>query len=30
VASVARLYHPGARYRLVGSFSVPETSGRSA
>ena len=22
VASVARLYHPGARYRLVGSFSV--------
>ena len=30
VASVARLYHPGARYRLVGSFSVPEPSGRSA
>lgn len=23
VASVARLYHPGSRYRLVGSFSVP-------
>jgi GntR family histidine utilization transcriptional repressor len=23
VASVARLYHPGARYRLIGSFSVP-------
>ena len=22
VASVARLYHPGARYRLVGRFSV--------
>lgn len=23
VASVARLYHPGARYRLAGSFAVP-------
>ncbi|HEX6705132.1 MAG TPA: histidine utilization repressor [Albitalea sp.] len=23
VASVARLYHPGTRYRLIGSFSVP-------
>ena len=23
VASVARLYHPGSRYRLIGSFSVP-------
>jgi len=23
VASIARLYHPGARYRLIGSFSVP-------
>jgi GntR family histidine utilization transcriptional repressor len=22
VASVARLYHPGARYRLIGRFSV--------
>jgi GntR family transcriptional regulator, histidine utilization repressor len=22
VASVARLYHPGARFRLVGRFSV--------
>jgi GntR family histidine utilization transcriptional repressor len=25
VASIARLYHPGARYRLIGSFSVPPT-----
>jgi GntR family histidine utilization transcriptional repressor len=23
VASIARLYHPGGRFRLVGSFSVP-------
>ncbi len=23
VASIARLYHPGSRFRLVGSFSVP-------
>ncbi|HJV60282.1 MAG TPA: histidine utilization repressor [Albitalea sp.] len=23
VASIARLYHPGARYRLIGSFAVP-------
>jgi GntR family histidine utilization transcriptional repressor len=23
VASIARLYHPGARFRLIGSFSVP-------
>jgi hypothetical protein len=22
VASVARLYHPGSRYRLIGRFSV--------
>ena len=22
VASVARLYHPGSRYRLIGHFSV--------
>ena len=22
VASIARLYHPGARYRLIGQFSV--------
>jgi hypothetical protein len=22
VASVARLYHPGTRYRLIGHFSV--------
>jgi GntR family histidine utilization transcriptional repressor len=29
VASIARLYHPGSRYRLVGSFSVP-LSGRPA
>jgi GntR family histidine utilization transcriptional repressor len=27
VASIARLYHPGARFRLVGSFSVPNTAG---
>lgn len=26
VASIARLYHPGARYRLIGSFSVPPTA----
>lgn len=30
VASVARLYHPGARYRLIGSFSVPGQVSRSA
>ena len=30
VASVARLYHPGSRFRLIGSFSVPEPGGRSA
>jgi GntR family histidine utilization transcriptional repressor len=30
VASVARLYHPGTRYRLIGSFSVPAPGGRSA
>ena len=30
VASVARLYHPGSRYRLIGSFSVPAPGGRSA
>jgi GntR family histidine utilization transcriptional repressor len=30
VASVARLYHPGARYRLIGSFSVPAPGDRSA
>lgn len=30
VASIARLYHPGARYRLVGSFSVPGPGARSA
>jgi GntR family histidine utilization transcriptional repressor len=23
VASIARLYHPGTRYKLIGSFSVP-------
>ena len=27
VASIARLYHPGARFRLVGSFSVPGQEG---
>jgi GntR family histidine utilization transcriptional repressor len=26
VASIARLYHPGARFRLVGSFSVPSST----
>lgn len=26
VASIARLYHPGSRYRLIGSFSVPPTA----
>jgi GntR family histidine utilization transcriptional repressor len=26
VASIARLYHPGGRYRLVGSFSVPDVA----
>ena len=30
VASVARLYHPGTRYRLIGSFSVPAPGGRAA
>ncbi len=25
VASVARLYHPGTRYRLMGHFSVPDS-----
>jgi GntR family histidine utilization transcriptional repressor len=30
VASVARLYHPGTRYRLFGSFSVPAAATRSA
>jgi GntR family histidine utilization transcriptional repressor len=30
VASIARLYHPGARFRLVGSFSVPSTAARPA
>ncbi|WP_280153772.1 histidine utilization repressor [Piscinibacter sp. XHJ-5] len=30
VASIARLYHPGTRYRLIGSFSVPEAAGRPA
>jgi GntR family histidine utilization transcriptional repressor len=30
VASVARLYHPGARYRLIGSFSVPDAAPRPA
>lgn len=30
VASIARLYHPGTRYRLIGSFSVPEPGGRAA
>ncbi len=30
VASVARLYHPGARYRLTGSFSVPGSATRGA
>jgi GntR family histidine utilization transcriptional repressor len=30
VASIARLYHPGNRYRLIGSFSVPGTTGRPA
>jgi GntR family histidine utilization transcriptional repressor len=29
VASIARLYHPGARYRLIGSFSVPDPAGRA-
>jgi GntR family histidine utilization transcriptional repressor len=28
VASIARLYHPGTRYRLVGSFSVPASAAR--
>ena len=27
VASIARLYHPGSRFRLVGSFSVPGQDG---
>jgi GntR family histidine utilization transcriptional repressor len=27
VASIARLYHPGTRFRLVGSFSVPGQEG---
>src|ERR1700704_427224 len=26
VVSIARLYHPGSRFRLVGSFSVPDAS----
>ena len=30
VASIARLYHPGARYRLIGSFSVPGPAGRQS
>ncbi|HEX6362892.1 MAG TPA: histidine utilization repressor [Albitalea sp.] len=30
VASVVRLYHPGSRYRLVGSFSVPAPPARPA
>jgi GntR family histidine utilization transcriptional repressor len=30
VASIARLYHPGSRYRLIGSFSVPAPGGRAA
>jgi GntR family histidine utilization transcriptional repressor len=30
VASVARLYHPGERYRLFGSFSVPGSEAGSA
>jgi len=30
VASVARLYHPGTRYRLIGSFSVPAAAPRPA
>lgn len=29
VASIARLYHPGSRYRLIGSFSVPAPGGRT-
>lgn len=30
VASVARLYHPGTRYRLIGSFSVPASAASTA
>jgi GntR family histidine utilization transcriptional repressor len=30
VASVARLYHPGSRFRLIGSFSVPGTISKAA
>lgn len=30
VASVARLYHPGTRYRLFGSFCVPGSAPRGA
>jgi GntR family histidine utilization transcriptional repressor len=30
VASVARLYHPGTRYRLIGSFSVPAAAAAPA
>src|SRR5438105_2546007 len=30
VASIARLYHPGSRYRLVGQFSAPGQEGKLA
>jgi len=30
VASIARLYHPGSRYRLIGQFSVPGQEGKLA
>ena len=28
VASIARLYHPGSRYRLIGQFSAPGQEGK--